>query len=374
VPYAYQIFVDGSPVNPDLYGAVTSVEVEENADLPGAAQMDIPVLWRPPGTLTYVDDASLAPYVNLAIVVTAHGQQPECIFDGFILSHKLRLDRGTGSSSLQVWGQDASWLMNLTETAKEWADVTDGVVANSIFGVYGFSPAPDNTQDDSAAHNETGHTLMQRASDIQFLRQLARRNGKLCRVISGQQPKQRTGYFAKPKLDGKPVVTLTLNDPAQEMVAELNFEWDVARPTSVLAGQALFTDPDGPNLAIQDAGLPLLGKDGLGAFAKKPMVAILTTTVDDAGELQQRAVSLLREGAFFVRCTGEVDLAHLGMVLRVGTLVAIEGVGALHTGSYYVWSVRHKMTLASYKMSFVLVRNALGEAVSATADTQGGLV
>ena len=68
--------------------------------------------------------------------------------------------------------------MGLTDTAYEWAGMTDGAVANQIFGYYGFQPAPGNTVDDSPAHTEDGHTLMQRGSDIEFLRRLGRRTGR----------------------------------------------------------------------------------------------------------------------------------------------------------------------------------------------------
>ena len=100
-------------------------------------------------------------------------------------------------------------------------------------GIYGITPASDNTDDDSPAHNEDGHTLMQRASDIQFLRNLARRNGKLCRVSCTDTPGERTGYFSKPDVDGDPIATLVLNDPIAWNVDSLNLDWDVTRPTEV---------------------------------------------------------------------------------------------------------------------------------------------
>ena len=188
------------------------------------------------------------------------GQSPQCIFDGYVLSHKLHLETGITASTLQVWGQDASWLMNLEEKVKEWVDVTDADVANAIFNDYGITPASDNADDDSPSHTEDGHSLMQRASDIQFLRSLARRNGKLCRVVCADKPGQRTGYFAKPKLDGDPVVTLTLNDPQTWTVDALDIEWDVTRPTAVMARQALFndSDEDGVSADTSDSGLALL--------------------------------------------------------------------------------------------------------------------
>lgn len=376
MPHTYQLLVDGAPVDAALYASISSVEVEENAELPGAIQLHLPVAADGSGDLTRINDDTFRPFANLAVVVTPEDGSPECIFDGYVLSHKLHLDRGATASSLLVWGQDASWLMNLEEKVKEWADVTDGTVANTIFGDYGITPSPDNTSDDSASHTESGHTLMQRASDIQFLRQLARRNGKLCRIAAGAAAGQLTGYFAKPSLDGEPAATLTLNDPDKVMVSALDFEWDVTRPTEVAARQALFTDDSDGGVSgdASDAGLSLLADRRLADFAGRAMKAMLTTAVDDAGELQMRATSLLREGGFFVRCTGDVDLAALGSVLRVGTVVQVDGAGSVHSGKYFVWSVRHAITLDAYKMTFVLVRNAVGPAPSPAGGPLGGLV
>ena len=71
------------------------------------------------------------------------------------------------------------------------------------------------------------------------------------------------------------------------------------------------------------------------------MTVLLTAPVDDAGELTLRAEALLREAGWFVRCEGEADVARLKAVLRAGTVVQVDGVGALHSGKYLVWSVRH---------------------------------
>ncbi|WNG35771.1 phage late control D family protein [Archangium violaceum] len=362
----YQLLVDGTPVEADLYEALGSIEVEENADLPGAIQLNLPVSRDEAGDLTYVADSRFKPYANLALVVEVEDRPAECIFDGYVLSHKLHLQRGTVASTLQVWGQDASWLMNLEEKSREWVDVTDAAVANALFGEYGIQPSPDNDADDSPAHTESGHTLMQRATDIQFLRKLARRSGKLCRVVCTQKAGQRTGYFARPDLSAEPSVILPLNDPEAEVVTALDFEWDVSRPTDVAAQQVLTQGSASESASgdASDSGLQPLDERGLADFAGRPMKVMLTTTVDDAGELQQRARALLRESGFFSRCTGEVDVAALKAVLRVGTVVRIDGAGSLHSGKYLVWSVRHTITADSHRMGFVLVRNAVGPAPS----------
>ena len=41
------------------------------------------------------------------------------------------------------------------------------------------------------------------------------------------------------------------------------------------------------------------------------------------------------------------DADLLGSILRVGTVVEIDAAGALHSGNYLVWSVRHRITAAA---------------------------
>ncbi len=385
---SYQITFNGQAATPDFYNALAKLEVEENMDLPGAVQINLPVSRSQSGDLTFVSDSTLQPMVNVAVVIqpptggvangpdgdaassiagslsgiAGGGSGPQCIFDGYILSHKLHLESGTANSTLTIWGQDASWLMNLTENVKEWVDVTDADAANAIFSDYGITPSDSNTEDDSPSHTEDGHTLMQRASDIQFLRNLARRNGKICRIACADRPGVRTGYFSSVSLDRDPVATLSITDPTTWTVNSLDLEWDVSRPSSVIARQALFTDSDadGANADTSDSGLSSLSDQGLADFTGKSMTVLLTAPVDDAGELALRAQSLLREAGWFVRCEGESDLARLGTVLRVGSIVQLQGAGALHSGKYLVWSVRHSIGPVDHTMKFVLVRNAVG--------------
>jgi hypothetical protein len=69
-------------------------------------------------------------------------------------------------------------------------------------------------------------------------------------------------------------------------------------------------------------------------------------------------------------------MARLKAVLRVGTIVSVQGIGTLYAGNYLVWSVRHNITPDSHKMSFVLVRNAAGPAPTTGAgltELLGGL-
>lgn len=354
----YQVIFDGTPADTAFYDGLTRVEVEENVDLPDAVRLVFPVAAKDED-LTWVNDPRVKPFANVAITATPDDGTPQTIFDGYVLSHKVHLETGVTASTLDVWGQDASILMSLEDKAREFAGLTDGAVANQVFGEYGFTPAPSNTKNDSAAHTEDGHTLMQRGTDIDFLRRLARRTGRWCRVTPGPVPGTRTGTFAPPDLTAEPAVTLDLNDPVKHTVTALDFHWDVARPTEVKARQASLTDKEAVNADATESGLPPLDAQPPAAFAGRATSVMLTTTAD-AAELPGRAAGLLTDAGWLARCEGTADVSSLKAVLRVGTVVAVQGVGSLLSGKYLVKTVRHTITADQHSMAFTLVRNALG--------------
>ncbi len=243
----YQILINGTALDAEIYSVLGSVVVEEHADLPGALQLTLPIAGDGNGDITRINDSNFSPYAKISVVVTPDGGGPQCIFDGYVLSQKIMLDRGLTKSTLEVWGQD---IVLLDEPRRDGdrsgqRDRPTSTVASSIFGSNNITPADDNAADDpGASHVEGGHSLMQRATDIQFLRLLAKRSGKLCRVACADKPGAPVGYFAKPNLNGAPVATLTMNDPQQVMVNKLEIEWDVTRPTDVDGWQALFDQVD----------------------------------------------------------------------------------------------------------------------------------
>jgi phage protein D len=367
----YQVRFDGAPAEQDFYDMVSKLEVEENADLPDAISMQLPVAAQD-GELSWVADARIAPYANIAVVVTPDGGDDQCLFDGYVLSHKVRVPSGPAGATVDVWGQDASALMSLTETVKEWSGMTDSDVAGQIFTSYGVRASSENDNDPGPSHTDDEHTLMQRGSDIDFLRRLARRTGRWCRVTCTDTPGDRIGYFATPSLTATPTITIDLNDPKTSSTPMLDFSWDATRPSAVAARQASLSDndQDGVSADTSDSGLSPLDAQNLASFTGKTKTVILTAAADTA-ELPARANGLLREAGWFAKCEGTADLVVLKKVLRVGSVVAVEGCGSLLSGPYLVWSVRHSITTQAHSMSFVLVRNAMGPAPSGSS---GGLL
>jgi phage protein D len=358
--------LDGTGVADSLYDMIDSIEVEENADRPGALQLRMPIARTESGELSAIHEAIAAPMANVALVARVDGAEPECLFEGFVLSQSIHVDAGLTAAYADVYAQDASWLLEQEFKSREWADVSDETVANRIFNEYGISPASENTQQAGSTHSAVGHTLMQCGSDHDFLRRLARRSGRYYRVVGSGSPPSRIGYFAKPNIGSAPVATLRPHDPDAANVDSLDITWDITRPTRVNARQALFTDAsaEGADGGADSSGLSAMDELGLSDFAGAVVSTALSAPVDDSGDLKTRSQSTLQDAGWFVRCEGETDPGVLGRVLRTGTVVAIEGMGSMHSGNYFVWSVRHILSAERHRMRFVLLRNAVGPAPS----------
>jgi hypothetical protein len=363
VSVTIQLAVNQTPVPNAFYDAITQMEIEESSDQPGTLLLRLPVNRTSLGDLQFVGDGTFEPGTNVTLTITpgALGSRTHCIFDGYVLSWRLHLDRAATSSTIDIWAQDASWLLNIDDRVAEWSDLTDGQVADLIFSRYGFTPAAGNTSNDSPLHLAERHTLIQRATDLQFLRGLARRGGKLCRVACTSTPGIRTGYFVVPAVTGPPVATISLLDPNSWTVDALDFDWDVMRPTAADASQVDLTQASdtGTDVTTSASGLAPLDQRNYSTYLGRSSKLLLTAPAD-VTELPQRTAAVLSESGFFSRCTGEADADRIGTILRVGDVVMIEGAGNMQSGKWLVWNVRHSFSLDSWKMSFTLVRNAVG--------------
>src|SRR5215470_10400423 len=107
---AFQIMLDQQPADPDLMTLLVSLEVEESLDLPAAMQIVLPIARDAGGDLNQLAESRLAPMANVAVIAGIGDTGNQCIFDGYVLTHKLHLETGITNSTVSVWGQDSSWL------------------------------------------------------------------------------------------------------------------------------------------------------------------------------------------------------------------------------------------------------------------------
>jgi hypothetical protein len=350
----YSLWVNGSQ-SEDLMELVSELEIEESVDLLGAFLLHVEPQVADDDIEAFKHDA-LKPMTNIAVTAAVEEGDQVCLIDGYVLSHRIHLLHGVADSSLEVWGQDASVLMNREEKVCPFPDMSDSEAATQIFSDYGFTPQVDTSP---TRHLERRHLLMQRGTDYQFLKTLARRNGYICYVRCENTPGLITGHFHRHRLDGDASAALTINFPDQSNLDALDISWDVSRPAQATAYQYDVENHSSLTQEDMESGLRLLGEEDLSTFTGQSSQALLTTLAEDQGELQARTQALLTESQWFVRASGEVDADALGQIIRADSLVEISGAGSVHSGLYYVWRVRHIITPQTYRIAFELVRNAI---------------
>jgi hypothetical protein len=319
-------------------GEATSYRLAYALDISGG---DLPLL---------VDDR-IGPGAELSVIVP--GTAPDCLVRGPVHAQHVHLRHGGAGSDLEVRGADTSIAMDRELRSVVWDGITDtDAVRSIVVDKHGYVPDVHPTP---ALHGESKHTLVQRDSDLRFVRRLARRNGFLFWVTASPLGVE-TAHFRRPPVDDASAATLTINldDPS---VRSLDLDWDVERPTSA---EGLQLDLNGKTELDGGTGaspLTALGGTGLGAIASETRSIEVSAPVDDAGDLRGRVEGALIEAGWFVTASCSTTAEALGGVVRSHTVVELRGAGSRHSGPYFVTAVRHVIDSTAHRMELELRRN-----------------
>jgi hypothetical protein len=304
--------------------------------------------------LPLLTDSRLDPGSEMQVLVVLDGAA-DCLVKGPVHSQQIRLLHGGTGSFVDVLGADTSVTMDREVKAKVWDAVSDSDVVSQIVAGYGLLADADST---AATHDEAKHTLVQRDSDLRFIRRLARRNGCLFWVTADPLGIE-TAHFKRPPLDGDPATKLVINLDSPNLNS-IEITWDVERPTSSLGMQLDLADKSDIDGAVTKSPLKLLGDKSLADITGDTRSVLVSAPVDDTGDLKSRGEGALIESDFFVRVVGETTVHALGKVLHAHRLVELQGAGKRHSGPYFVSGVRHLIDAVTHRMEFELIRNGWG--------------
>ncbi len=308
------------------------------------------------GDLSRVNDLRIGPGSNLSILVPS-GTDLFCLVKGPIFSHQIEIQNGGEGSYLDVNGGDSSLAMNRQINSSTY-EGTDGDAVRMIVSSYGMIPDIGVT---NGMHVQLKHNLIQRSTDLQFIRKLARRNGFKFWVTCNPLGIE-TAHFQRPNVVGMEETTLRINQENYNIDA-LSISWDVERPNLTQASQLdLSTKVALPGL-VPVSPQPPMGSIPRQLFSPEVRSTLVSSPVDDVGDLLARGQGTLVEADFFIRASCQTSLHQLGTVVRAASLVKVEGAGNLHSGTYLVAGVRHQITETAHTMELELIRNAVGPGI-----------
>jgi hypothetical protein len=344
------IRVDGAPN--EAAAAAFSVEVTERVGQPTNYRLDYNFDIAD-GDFPLLKEGTFGPGSEMSVLVPT-ADKTECLVKGPVYGQQILFAQGGAGSSLTVLGADSLIRMDREDKAVAWNDLTDSAAVTSIISEAGFVADVETTQ---AGHFELKHTLIQRETDLAFVRRLARRNGNLF-WLSCDEFGVETAHFKRPVLEGEAACDMVINltDPRSN-VSGLEICWDVERPTKAEATELDLNNKSDISGTVERSPLTALGGSALADIVADPRVAHVRAPVDDSGDLQARSEGTVIDASFFLRASGATTLSALGKVLRSHTLVNLRGVGSRHSGLWFCSAVRHLIDSTEHRMEFDLIRN-----------------
>ncbi|WP_435592816.1 phage late control D family protein [Nocardia sp. bgisy118] len=347
-----RVEIDGAEID-DLYRDLLSLEIELDDQLAAMFRITMALLQSPDGSWPYLDDPRFSLWRRVVVTAGLEDDEHQLIV-GYITHLRPSFGTGLEQCRLDIWGMDATALMDRVDRLKDWPNKTDSDIATEIFQGYGLAPEVTGTD---IVHDEELSTIIQRETDIQLLRRMALRNGFEC-FVDGD-----TGYFRTPAVDTAPQPVLSVLFGAETTVNRFELDANALTPSEVTMCQLDHVSGEVLTAQARPGRRPGLGAEPasscLAPGMEPGLVQIGRTVTTGNPEMSALCDGLLDQGSWFVTGRGEVAANQYGAILRPRATVTIKGVGETHSGVYYVAHVTHRFTAAGYLQSFRVKRNAL---------------
>lgn len=353
---------------------IADVVVAERMGHPTRFELQLPAAVRQ-GDFPALIDARVDPGQPVSVFVEDGSGGIDCLVSGEVDGHSIRVVDGGEGSRLTVLGGDTTIAMDREVKVAQW-QATDGAAIMAICGTYGIVCAPEEP---AASRISMQHPLVQRATDLSFLRMLARRNG--CQfwvrpLAERAGPVVQQGFFKPISFSDGDLATLRCNalpapgESSPNTIDAIDIEFAATAPTSVVAGGV---DISGVSSFTADTDLTAatpLGQTPVSQIGPASRIHRLTAPGDGASDLTPRGDAILAETQFFLSARTTTTAQRLGRIVHAHDTVRVMGAGSRHSGRYYVAGVTHRVNVDAHTMDLHLIRNAWDEE---PASPTGGL-
>jgi phage protein D len=384
---AFQLAFSDTPVESDFYGDIVSLQVEENTSIANVLRLKLATRLDDQGLWLYLDDDRFALYTKVSFKVGFTGGDGLAgalgslgsalggsndglipVFDGYVTSIDFDVSSEPDSSSIEIGATDTSVLMSLEEKIATWKDMSDSDIAQAILTNYTSTVQVDSTP---TVHQENITTIVQRGTDVHFIRELAARNGIEFYFETNQDTGSVTAFFREPQLDATPQPDLAIQYGDDSNLRSFTAHLTSQQPLAVKITQVDVAQNSPNEAQVTDSQLSRLGDKDLNSLVGGPLGGLVTPAdalaqmlvlgapTSDAIEMQTIAQSVRDEASWFISARGEINSEAYQTVLRPHRLVLVRGAGKAYSGKYYVTRVTHELRSdGSYAETFEARRNA----------------
>jgi len=368
----YQITFNGEAVDEDFYGNVVSLTVEEHTATATTFRLQLATTLQDDGSWSYLEDDRFSLFTKVSISIgfsgggglagtlggglgslTGGNGGLEPVFDGYTTAVNVNLSSEPDSASIEVIGMDTSVLLSLEEKIATWKDLADSAIVQQIVSAYGGVQVQTDTT--PTVHQENDTTIVQRGTDIQFVHDLARRNGFEFYFETDKGSGNVVAYFRAPQLTGTPQPDLSIQFGDESNMRSFSARLSGQQPLNVKTMQLDVKSNSLNTAQVSDTQLTKLGDKDSNTLIGGPLGSLVTPKdtqaqmlvlgppTSDATELQTIAQAVRDEAGWCITAQGEINSDAYQTVLRPHRLVLVKGAGTFYSGKYYVTSVVHEL-------------------------------
>lgn len=356
----------------NFYDDFLKMEVELDDELAAMFRLRLCFQQLSDGRWTNIDEEIFRVW-NTIVIEGGYKDNKEELIRGFITKIKPQFDPDPTRAAFDIWGMDESVLLDRVEVLQDWANKKDSDIATEIFADYGLMPDVDDT---SVVHEEAFSTIIQRETDMQFLKRLALRNGFECYVEAGK------GVFKSPDIDADPQPVLATHFGDETNLHRFEIDVDGLRPSDISMAQMDRTTKETIDVSIESSQQSALGETDStqipGLAADRSRLVVGRNGATGNAEMTALCQGLFHQAEWFVTAEGDVAGNDYNHILRPRKKVTIKGIGETYSGEYYVQHVTHVFTGQGYMQQIKVKRNGLlptgNEDFAGDATFAGGLL
>ena len=280
------------------------------------------------------------------------------VFEGYLTRLSASFPENRGTAQVTASCSDNTILLDGTHhrnTSHDEPVMDDVNFVSRVALAKGLLPDSDNE------NGPIRFTQAQNSTDAAFLFERACQNG------FEFYARGRTLYFGPMRLDAEPQPTIKVYAGRQTNCIRFDVDHDgykadrISVNTAAAIGDGVETRQVESNLEVLGTR-PALNRNAPMGENHWFMTRSLTPDIEQA---EAAAQVLVNEDAMCVRANGELDGALYRHVLVAGQPVGVSGAGETYDGRFYVDSVEHNFSDQGYRQKFQLMRNGLGDDLSA---------
>ncbi len=283
--------------------------------------------------------------------------------DGIITNHQLSPSEDSGASTLTIFGDDISVMMDMEQRPVEHPAQDEALIAKMIiknYFQYGLIPMVIQTPTIDQPE-PTKRVPVQQQTDLEYLSVMAQHYGYVFYIIPGPVPLSNTAYWGPPERIGIPQQALSVNMGPQSNVKSINFRNNALSPT-LFSGNVQDSDTNQsmPVQTFTSTRPPLSSQPALLTQSCVRQRQFRAEAGLNTMQSFARVQGMTDASTDVITVNGELDALRYGDLLQARGLVGLRGVGYNYDGKYYVKSVTHTIKKGEYSQRFSLTREGVG--------------